>query len=70
MDLLQGKLAMHEEDKNGATLLLILSQKPGRLQSYWKYSNVWAYVWLALLGINEPKEVISTICMYSFLLSE
>ena len=50
--------------------IYLVSQKPGRLQSHWKYSNVWAYVWLALLGSNEPKEVISTICMYSFILSE
>ena len=41
--------------------MLPFSQKPGRVQSPWKYSNVWAYVWLALLGSNEPTEVISTI---------
>ena len=28
------------------------------------------HVWLALLGSIEPKEVISTICLYSFILSE
>ena len=28
------------------------------------------HVWLALLSRNEPKEVISTICLYSFILSE
>ena len=28
------------------------------------------HVWLALLGSNEPKEVISTICLYSLILSE
>ena len=27
---------------------------------------VWAYVWLALLGSNEPTEVISTICSVFF----
>ena len=28
------------------------------------------YVCLALLSRNEPKEVISTMCLYSFILSE
>ena len=32
----------------------------------WKYSNVWACVRLALLGSNEPKEVISTFCFVFF----
>ena len=40
-------------------------QKPGRIESLWKYSTVWAYVELALLGCNEPVEV-SSASIYVF----
>ena len=43
-------------------------QKPGRIESLWKYSSVWAYVELALLGCNEPVEV-SSASIYVFFTS-
>ena len=39
-----------------------------RIESLWKYSSVWAYVELALLGCNEPVEV-SSASIYVFFTS-
>ena len=45
----------------------LLTQKPGRSLSHWKYSMVWACVGLALLGSNAPKEVISALfCVFLY----
>ena len=48
----------------------VLTHEPGRFESPWKYSIVRAYVWLALLGSNEPMEVSSALYLYSLISSE
>ena len=48
------------------TFLIGLIQEPRPIKYPWKYSIVWANVWLALLGINNPVEVYSAVHIYVF----
>ena len=47
-----------------------LTEKPGRIESPWKYSIVPANLELALLGGNEPVEVYLAFLVYSLCLPQ
>ena len=49
--------------------LFFIMQEAWVPQSLWKKSIVWAYARLALLGSNNPLEIISTICYVFFYFS-